>query len=437
MNKIYSFDQLTDSVELLEKRPPRFITGLLCFLCISLLGFIIWAYIGKLDTVSKGTAMIQGKSNISVSRTQIVGVVDTVNVKSGNEVKKGDILLQLKNQELTDKQNQMDQIVQHLEKQKGMLEQLKRSIESHKPSFANDVDKKIREEYQAYDKRYQSIQNEKENEIKAIATSKTSNEQDEVLQGLIAEKENIQSEIDTIEKQKTKENIVEDQKQVMNDKIGNLESQQNSVEKRIQQRKESLEHERTKIDVTKEGKQEQKKDALNQYKDESMISVNQRIQSLEQELFIKRQELDGLRHQNETAIIKAQKDGIVQFPSILQQGDLINPGQEIVSIIPKEEQKKVRILLPAQEIKGIKKGDKVQYSFKLQKTDKQMGQITYVSAYPTFDKDTKGYMYELEATIDTKDLQELHTGMIGRVSVITGEEPVWKFILRKLDFISN
>ncbi|MDA2257668.1 HlyD family efflux transporter periplasmic adaptor subunit [Bacillus cereus] len=437
MNKIYSFDQLTDSVELLEKKPPRFITGLLCFLCISLLGFIIWAYIGKLDTVSKGTAMIQGKSNISVSRTQIVGVVDTVNVKSGNEVKKGDILLQLKNQELTDKQNQMDQIVQHLEKQKGMLEQLKRSIESNKPSFANDVDKKIREEYQAYDKRYQSIQNEKENEIKAIANSKTSNEQDEVLQGLIAEKENIQREIDTIEKQKTKENIVEDQKQVMNDKIGNLESQQNSVEKRIQQRKESLEHERTKIDVTKEGKQEQKKDALNQYKDESMISVNQRIQSLEQELFIKRQELDGLRHQNETAIIKAQKDGIVQFPSILQQGDLINPGQEIVSIIPKEEQKKVRILLPAQEIKGIKKGDKVQYSFKLQKTDKQMGQITYVSAYPTFDKDTKGYMYELEATIDTKDLQELHTGMIGRVSVITGEEPVWKFILRKLDFISN
>ncbi|MFT4139838.1 MAG: hypothetical protein QM671_12700 [Bacillus sp. (in: firmicutes)] len=46
-------------------------------------------------------------------------------------------------------------------------------------------------------------------------------------------------------------------------------------------------------------------------------------------------------------------------------------------------------------------------------------------------------LYELESTIDTKDLQELHTGMIGRVSVITGEESVWKFILRKLDFISN
>ncbi|GLV67374.1 hypothetical protein Bmyc01_60430 [Bacillus mycoides] len=46
-------------------------------------------------------------------------------------------------------------------------------------------------------------------------------------------------------------------------------------------------------------------------------------------------------------------------------------------------------------------------------------------------------MYELKATIDTKELQELHTGMVGRASVITGEEPVWEYISRKLDFISN
>lgn len=152
----------------------------------------------------------------------------------------------------------MNQIVEHLEKQKGMLEQLKESIQSHKSSFLDDVDKKIREEYQAYDQRYQSIQNEKDNEIKTIENSKISSEQDEVLQGLIAENENIQREIDIIEKQKTKENILEEQKQVIDDKKGNLESQKNSVEKRIQQRKETLEHERTKVDVTKEGKQVQK-----------------------------------------------------------------------------------------------------------------------------------------------------------------------------------
>lgn len=97
----------------------------------------------------------------------------------------------------------------------------------------------------------------------------------------------------------------------------------------------------------------------------------------------------------------------------------------------------MKILLSAQEIKGIKKGDKVQYSFKLKKTDKQMGKVIYMSAHPIFDKDSKAYVYELEATIDTQGLHELHTGMVGRASVVTGSEPIWRVILKKLDFISN
>ncbi|PER82292.1 HlyD family efflux transporter periplasmic adaptor subunit [Bacillus cereus] len=435
MSKIYTFDQLTDSVELLERKPPRFIAGFIIFLLMSLFTFLIWSYVGRVDIVSKGTAMIQGKSDIGISRTQIVGVVDTVAVKSGDEVKKGDILLQLKNQELTDKQNQTDQIVQHLEKQQEMLEQLKTSIQSHSSSFSNKVDKKIKEEYQAYEQGYKSLQTEKENGINIIADSKLLNEQDEVLQGLIVEKDNVQLEIESIERQRNKDNILEQQTQLLIDKTTSLKLQKNSVEKRIEQRKETLEHERKKVDVTKEGKKEEKKNALDRYKKDAVISVNQRIQSLEQEIFIKKQELDGLHHQSETTTIKAQQDGIVKFPSIVQKGDLIDSGQDIVSIIPKELEKKVQILLPAQEIKGIKKGDKVQYSFKLKDTDKQMGRVIYISAHPIFDKNTKEYMYEIEATIDTKELQELHTGMIGRASVIIGEESIWKFLLRKLDFI--
>ncbi|HCF55643.1 MAG TPA: hemolysin D [Bacillus sp. (in: Bacteria)] len=437
MSKIYSFDQLTDSVELLEKKPPRFISVLVCFLCISLLGFMIWAYVGKLDIVSKGTAMIQGKSEVSVYRNQIAGIVESVSVRSGDEVKKGDTLVQLKNQELTNKQNQLNQIVKHLEENKGMLEQLKKSIQSHNPSFSDEVDKKIREEYKAYEQKFKTLQTEKENEIEVIAGSKISNEQDDVLQGLIADQENIRSEMKSIEKQKMKESILEEQKQLLNDKVESLKSQQNSIEKRIQQRKDTLESDRKKVDVTTEGKQEQKKNALNQYREDAVISVNQRIESLEQEIFVKKQELDGLHNQHETMIIKATQNGSVQFPSILQPGDLIDSGQEIVSVIPKGAEKKVKILLSAQEVKGIEKGDKVQYSFKLKKTDKQMGKVTYISAQPIFDKDSKEYVYELEATIDIKELYDLNTGMVGKASIMTGEEPIWKFILRKLDFISN
>lgn len=435
MVKIYSLDELTDSVELLERKPPRFIAILLSFLFLCLLVFAIWAYVGKVDIVSKGTAIVEGKSNSSTIRTQIVGIVDTISVQSGDEVKKGETLIQLKNQELTSKQNQLNNVIKHVEEQKAMLEQLKQSIKSEKAIFSKDLDQKIRDEYKAYEQGYQALEKEQDNEIKSLMNNKLPNEQDEVLQGLLAEKENIQRELKFTQKQKEK--TTSEQIDSFNERIQSLEAQQTNVEKRVEQRKVTLENERSKIESVKEGKQEQKKFTLRKYKEDAIVSINQRIQSVDEELFVKKQEMESLHQQGETTVIKAQNDGVIQFTSILQKGDLVEPGQELISITPKENIKKIKILMPAQEVKGIKKGDKAQYSFKLKKTDKQVGTITYISAHPIFDKDSKTYMYEMEASIDTNEFDELHMGMVGRVSVVTGEESIWRFILRELDFISN
>ncbi|PFD11060.1 HlyD family efflux transporter periplasmic adaptor subunit [Bacillus cereus] len=435
MVKIYSFDELTDSVELLERKPPRFIAILLSFLFLCLLVFAIWAYVGKVDIVSKGTAIVEGKSNSSTIRTQIVGIVDTISVQSGDEVKKGETLIQLKNQELTGKQNQLNNVIKHVEEQKAMLEQLKQSIKSEKAIFSKDLDQKIRDEYKAYEQGYQALEKEQDNEIKSLMNNKLPNEQDEVLQGLLAEKENIQRELKFTQKQKEK--TTSEQIDSINERIQSLEAQQTNVEKRVEQRKVTLENERSKIESVKEGKQEQKKFTLRKYKEDAIVSINQRIQSVDEELFVKKQEMESLHHQGETTVIKAPNDGVIQFTSILQKGDLVEPGQELISIIPKENIKKIKILMSAQEVKGIKKGDKAQYSFKLKKTDKQVGIVTYISAHPIFDKDSKTYMYEMEASIDTNEFDELHMGMVGRVSVVTGEESIWRFILRELDFISN
>lgn len=246
-----------------------------------------------MDIVSEGTAIVQGKSEVSVIRTQITGVVEDVLVGSGDEVKQGDVLIQLKNTELSYKQNQSDQIVKHLEKQKGMLEELKNSIRLKKLSFSDGVDEKIREEYKAYEQGYKSLQNEQENEMKILDNSKMSNEQDDVLQGLVMEKENLKRESESINKQKRKENVSEEQKEILNDKVLLLEAQKNSIEKRIEQRKTVLENERKKVETVKEGKQEEKKYKLNQYEENTIVSINQRIQSLEQGIFEKNKNLMG------------------------------------------------------------------------------------------------------------------------------------------------
>ncbi|AEW58252.1 TPA: HlyD family efflux transporter periplasmic adaptor subunit [Bacillus cereus] len=340
MSKMYSFEELTDSVELLEKKPPKFILLSLLVLFIFLIGFSIWALFGKVDIVSKGNASIQNKEDLIIYKSQINGVVSSVFVKSGDTVKKGDILIQLENQDLSNKKNELEAALKNFEMNKSMLEQLKNSIKLNQDSFMDDIDKKFLEEYKAYEDGYKSLKLEKED-------------------------------------------------------ISSIEA----------------------------------------YKSNAIVSINQRIQAIDQEHFIKKQELDSINKQSELLKIQANKDGVVQFSSAIQKGDLIDANEELVALIPEIDKKKVKIYLSAQEIKGIRKGNQVQYAFNLKGADKQLGKITYISKYPIFDKNTKEYVYELDATINIKDTNELYTGMIGKAAVITGESSVWEFILRKLDFI--
>ncbi|MGK9185732.1 HlyD family secretion protein [Priestia filamentosa] len=365
MSKVYSLDQLTDSVELLERKTPRFIVILLCLLSLIFIALSIWAYVGKIDITSQGTALIEPQNPPIISQSRVGGNIDKILVKSGSYVEKGDILIKLNNEELMSKQKEVTNTVQYLEERREMLEQLRESIGAGTPSFSNNTNSKIVEEYEIYKKEYQSLINEKENSIEEM-----------------------------------KENQLLDE---------------NSIELK------TLKDERERV--------------LNQYRNEHIISVNQRIQSMEDELFIKKQELDAVDKQSEELVIKANKDGIVQFSPEIEIGRLVDSEQQVASIIPKRDKKKASIILPAQEMKNIKKGDSVRYSFELQDTDQQTGKVTYISPTPFLREEDNQYVYKLEATIDVKNQAGLNRGMSSNVSVITGEKPAWKFILDKLNLI--
>ncbi|MGA4590177.1 hemolysin D, partial [Bacillus bombysepticus] len=101
------------------------------------------------------------------------------------------------------------------------------------------------------------------------------------------------------------------------------------------------------------------------------------------------------------------------------------------SIVPKNLEKRARIILSPQDRKNIKKGDKIIYSFNTERIDKYIGEIVYIAAEPVYNKEFKSYMYELEATIDSNN-DELYAGMMGQGSVLIGSEPIWKFLLKKM-----
>ncbi|KAF6688954.1 hemolysin D [Bacillus cereus] len=435
MHKIHSFEELTDSAELLDRKPPSFVKWFLGFLGFCLLFGILWGYLGKIDIVSKGTAIVQSGQDVSIIRTSLNGIVEELRVKSGDEIKKGDIIIQFKNEELMDKKKQLDIMINHIEIQKNMLLQLKSSIEKEVNSFSENVDSKFLEEYKSYENGYKLLRKEKESEIKMLEQNKVSNETDEVLQGLFVEQEKIEQEIKMLE-HNNGQDLSGVLKEEFDYKVNLLKSQKGNIGKRIEQRKSILDSENKKILIQKKHKEEQNKIALDKYKQDNIVAINQRLEKMEEDLFLKKQEKDSLLNNEGNMSIRSSKDGIVQLSSPLQKGDLLEAGQEITSIIPKESDKKIKILLLADNRKDIKVGDKVNYSFNIDSENKLVGVIKYISAQPTFNKDMKSYVYEVDATVNTDKLDDLNVGIVGNASILIGEEPIWKFILKKLDFLS-
>ncbi|KXY14315.1 HlyD family efflux transporter periplasmic adaptor subunit [Bacillus sp. FSL K6-0067] len=435
MYKIHSFEELTDSAELLDRKPPSFIKWFLGFLGLCLLFGSLWGYLGKIDIVSKGTAIVQEGQDVSLIRTQSNGIVEELRVKPGDEIKKGDIILQLRNEELLDKKKQLDLIINHIEIQKKMLLQLKLSIEKEVSSFSENVDSKFLEEYKSYENGYKLLRKEKESEIKVLEQNKVSNDTDEVLQGLFVEQEKIEQELKVLE-QTSGQNLLELSKEEFDQRLNLLKSQKVNVSKRIEQRKSILDSENKNLLIQKKNKEEQNKIALEKYKQDNIVTINQRLEKTEEDLFLKKQEKDSLLNNEGNMTIRSSKEGIVQLSSPLQKGDLMEVGQEIASIIPKESDKKIKILLLADSRKNIKVGNKVNYSFNIDSGNKLGGVIKYISAQPIFNKDMKSYVYEVDATVNTDKLDYLNVGIVGKASVVIGEEPIWKFIFKKLDFLS-
>lgn len=370
MSKIYSIEELTDSVELLEKKPPRFITFFLLFLLLILLIFLLWAFTGNFDVASKGTAFVQGQSGVGIVKSQVAGTIQEFKVKPGDKVEKGDVLLQIYNSDLKTQISQTNETIKKLEIQVDDLTLLRDNVETLNDNFPANVNQKIQDEYQSFISGYESIKKEKEYEITSVENSKQSSTEDEVLQNLITEKSNLQQELTYLKNKLTAGTDT--------DQINLIQLKVNDLTQRIQKRKQTVKLNQDKTDRSLNNLKEIKAQSLEKYQLDTINSINQRIESLEQEIFNKNQDAKALSVQNKATLIKSEKEGIVQYISPFEVGDFVEPQQELLSVIPTTKDKKVKILLPAKEMTNLKTGYKVNYSFNLEKSDKQSGKLIYI-----------------------------------------------------------
>ncbi|KXH79499.1 efflux RND transporter periplasmic adaptor subunit [Bacillus cereus] len=303
MSKIYTFEELADSVELLEKKQPSFIIKLVLFIFFVMIGGGFWIYLGEVEITTKGTVIVQDISEKIIIRADSAVTVDKILVRSGDKVRKGDILIKLNERELIHTQEKLKGEIKYLNEKRDVLLNLKRDILMNQP----------------------------------------------------------------------------------NDKV-------------------------------------------------AITEFDKQIILLEEELSNNEQVLN--QPLKEAKNIRAPHAGRIQFHSDLKSGETINSGDKLISIILKDD-KRMKVLLPPEEIGNLKVGDKIKYDFNIGNNNQQSGTVISVSPLPIFDEVSKNYVYELEGTIDNKTSKLLHVGMNGIATIVTDKEALWEFVLRKLGFINE
>ncbi|SQC85682.1 bacteriocin ABC transporter bacteriocin-binding protein [Clostridium perfringens] len=422
--KIDNIENLSDSRQVMESKPNKFIMIFIYILIAVIATFLTWSWFSEKEIIVKVQGVVRPDNEIHSISNILQGEVKSVKMKNGEEIKKGDILFEIDSSELQDKKNQIDEQINYLDKDNKNLEKLNKSINENTNYFENNDEEK---EYYYKFKSYEAgnkvsleeknnisdskneLLNEKANlEIlsKSISENKNYTEKGSVYSAqydsyissremilnkteqLKSSKDSLNKEIESNNKEieglnsenNTIENL-EEKKLVFDEKNKKLNNQVEQIDLEIKNNNEQLEKLKSdtiaqiKGNIDKINQSINKLDSnissseesVNISKDKNKTTVLAQIEEKMNLNIQKKKELEENKKQIEQSIekciVKAPVDGKLNVNINLEQGVILQTGAMVANIIPDSDTYKVDLMIPTKDIANIKDGEEIKYSF--------------------------------------------------------------------------
>ncbi|XZJ61943.1 biotin/lipoyl-binding protein (plasmid) [Clostridium perfringens] len=162
--KIDNIENLSDSRQVMESKPNKFIMMFIYILIAVIATFLTWAWFSEKEIIVKVQGVVRPDNEIQSISNIVQGEVKSVKMKNGEEIKKGDILFEIDYSELQDKKNQIDEQINYFDKDNRNLEKLNKSINENTNYFENnDEDKEYYYKFKSYEAGNKVALGEKEN----------------------------------------------------------------------------------------------------------------------------------------------------------------------------------------------------------------------------------------------------------------------------------
>ncbi len=454
--------------ELLDALPKIWTQGVL----YTLIGFAIigipWATFSKIDETGTARGRIEPKGATQKLDSLTGGSVKTVNLKEGDRVKAGQVLLELESdilqtelqqtksklEGLQNRRSQLELLQNQLQLSIGVLEQQNQSQVSEKLAQVSQAQQNLDTKQSTYNlqklERQAQINQVQQQIHTAINEQKAANsrldidtKQVERFSKLVEDGAVSATQIDELKKQQqeskrlyeratsdiiqAKYRLTEEQNRSQAT-INQLQSDIKQAKLRLQEAKSSVQSaiQAGKLAIMKS--QEQLKDLQTQ------------IATVKSEIAQTQSQITAIKLQLQKYIVRSPIDGIIFELPITKPGAVIQPGQRIAQIAPQKTDLVLKAQMPSQDSGFLQVGMPVKVKFDaypFQEYGIVPGKVTWISPDSKINETPAGNIgtYELEVTLEQQYVQSgskqvfLTAGQTANAEVIIRQRRIIDFVL--------
>ncbi|MBC3798208.1 HlyD family efflux transporter periplasmic adaptor subunit [Acetobacterium tundrae] len=484
MKNMVDIKELSDSRELLEKKPPHFIIGFIYIFLALLIALIIWSFFGQKEVVVNAQGIVQAVNSNNIIPL-VNGKIQEVKVNEGDFVKVGDVLITLDDESVVLENKTIEEKIIDTSGKRELLKKYETSIVQNSNLFSQNDDEK------EYYYKYLNFQNQLNlnNNTQSQETIKTegyesaienNNQESSALQSQISSLEdennrlltNMSEMTDTSAKYedqittiKNNINLVENQSSLdiqeiqekldkVNSEISINESQISQNQQMIQTYKSQLKSYQANIDNSQQSisisNSISKRYDIesDKYIDNELSQTQAQIKEQEDQLKEYTSQLKKSEIELQNYVIKAQLNGYIHFISPLNKNDMLQAGTEIIKINGNEtNQLKIELYIPSKEISNIAVDQTVKihsYSLPYQEYGFIESKVNSLDIDSSMTQDNSGSYYKAEILIDDKTLKgnngkeaDLKIGMPIEGQIITEQKSYLQLFLEKLELWIN
>lgn len=416
---------LSQAVRLEETASPLIARMTMAIISLAILSFIVWAALTNINEVAQTPGEVTPLGHQQVVQHLEGGIVRAFNVKEGQRVRKGEILLSL------DGAGSEDDLARARAKKISLIlqeERLRAFIEGRRPDFSmyeQNNPGQVRDQTMFFDGMVKARREERQ-----VAAEQITQKRRHI--------QTLQSDLKTMQDNRRITKDLYDRRAALNRKgyvsdVQYLETKQrlNDIDGLIQQTQNRIAVTRSEI--------AEFENRLASLDAQQRDNAHERLDQIIHEGAQNDEVLEKLNSRVGRLEIKAPTDGAVKGLAFNTIGAVVQPGQILMEIVPLDERLVVEVKIPPQHIGHIKAGQDVQIKFSSYDFSRYgfvKGTLEQVSA-TTFRGESGERYYTGRVSLDRHYVgstpeNSIVPGMTVMADIITGEKTVLDYLLKPI-----